>query len=312
MSYDSENTVYATDPEVEGSVSVGDGEEYDEPYHDPQTLWFHYKVQGMLQCEIGDKYGVGQTTIFRWMDKHDIPTRGKSEAKKVSAHGTNRPWEREEWLRREYDEKGKSTKQIADEEGVSPEVIQAALHDSDNIDVRPAVKRSYESTAPNLADPEWLWEEYVEKERPGTDIAASEGVSERTFYRALDDAGIEARSVREAALVREAHKNAVPKHAVPEPETGSGDTDTEGEITEAAVGGRSYSGPATGIDISWGSNATDIDRELWVPYRRKDWVEWQYERKENSIREMADLCGVDKGTICNWMDRFGIERDPDR
>lgn len=89
----------------------------------------------------------------------------------------------EEWLREQYVEKNRSTGDIANEMGLSPEGVRGRL-EGYSIDRRDA-------TVEQLRDGEWLFTEYREEKRSVGDIADELGCSEGSVYRWLDEHEIE-------------------------------------------------------------------------------------------------------------------------
>lgn len=300
--YNAENTVYATEPEAEGSVTFGSQDEYERPYRDPNWLYHQYHVMKKSQIDICEMLGVSKETVQRWMDKHGIERRSRSESQRLRYHGSQRPWESEEWLRKQYQELGKSADQIADEQGTSKMTILRSLKRK-NIPTRERHTRSKSLDSP-LKDHEWLREQYVEKRLSTGDIAEGVDYEPQSVRRELDRAGIERRSQQEAALNRYERENSIPKSRVPERGEDEDETET-GESTTAVTGKSSYDGPATGIDMSW-SDFSEKDLVKWVPYRDKDWLHWQYRSRNNTLSDIAEICGVSKQTISQWVKRHGI------
>lgn len=80
-------------------------------YHSAEWLSAQYWGKGRTLTEIADLCDVSHTTIREWMNKHDIPRRGQSEAQIDDLQ----PYHDPEWLRREYWENERSLHNIADE-----------------------------------------------------------------------------------------------------------------------------------------------------------------------------------------------------
>lgn len=298
-------TVYATEPDNQGEITFGSQEEHDKPYKDKQWLFHQYVVAKKTQGEIADIADVHQKTISRWMDKHDIPARSTGEAHKLHVHGSSRPWEDENKLRELYIEEGYTTQEIGDYFDVAQPIIYRALAAS-NIETRPP-KRDRYNTYPELENHEWLRGEY-EAGRSVANIADEVGCGETTIRKELQLAGVSIRSVQEANALRRELENAVSQVKVPQPkEDGNSSTPDDSGYATMSSGNRSYSGPSSGIDMSW-SDSSDVNREQWVPYRDEEWLRWQYWGLENSLREIGDLCSVSEPTILRHMKKLGIER----
>lgn len=64
-----------------------------EPWHDPDILEELYWEEGMSLLEIGDELGCSNTTVKRWMDRHDISTRTAPYHKPPCFHTDDRGYE---------------------------------------------------------------------------------------------------------------------------------------------------------------------------------------------------------------------------
>jgi len=82
------------------------------PWRDKTTLEQLYNQKGMTQAEIGERFGVAQKTISRWLDRHDIKP----------------PWRDEQKMRRLYEDKHLSATEIAQEFDTTPSNINKWLH----------------------------------------------------------------------------------------------------------------------------------------------------------------------------------------
>lgn len=84
-----------------------------EPYHDRETLAELYVERGLTQGEIAARFGVGQTTISKWLRKTGIVTDDPT------------PWQDEETLRWMYHDKGLEQSEIADRFGIAPNTVSS-------------------------------------------------------------------------------------------------------------------------------------------------------------------------------------------
>lgn len=299
------------DPEHTDEYSVfGPGETVEEPgqhhrerqetdvpevkYQDEEWLYQQYAILGKTLQEIADDCGVREKTIWRWVQKHDIETR----------NGGPRPgpWKDEAWLRNQYVDQQKSIFQIAKEQDCDEKTIRNWL-DEHGIAARDHSERHPASREERrYRDGEWLREQYVEYERTAGEIAEMCDVGSTTIYRWLDRHGIETRSVAASRQITETRNVAVPD----EPRQ-TRDRDADNVVDRTAGQGR-YSGPETGLDVSFQSYLGDRDGELLEsPYRDPDWLREQYQNT-GSATAIAELCDVERGTIYYWMDKFDIER----
>lgn len=88
-------------------------------YRDPDWLREQYHEKQKTQSEIASDCGVSPSAIKKWMDKHGIETRSKSEIGQKEGPHTD-----EEWLREQYHGQGRSLQDMADECGVTyPTII---------------------------------------------------------------------------------------------------------------------------------------------------------------------------------------------
>ena len=106
----------------------------------------------------------------------------------------------EEWLHEQYVVNGRGTVDIGSELGVSDVTVARYLREY-GIEVRDQTRPATER-APELADKEWLREQYVDNCRTSYDIGNELGVSDDTVLRYLEDHGIERRKSKPPATER--------------------------------------------------------------------------------------------------------------
>lgn len=80
------------------------------PYQNKEWLREKYHTEGLTGDEIADLAGCARTTIYDWMQRHDIP-RDRGEGYRVSEEEKYRDGE---WLRSKYHGEQLSTGEIAD------------------------------------------------------------------------------------------------------------------------------------------------------------------------------------------------------
>lgn len=105
---------------------------------------------------------------------------------------TDRKYRSGSWLRRQYVDRGRSTSDIGRQCGVDQVTILNWLK-------RFGIETRSTSGHPDDAkwkDEEWVREQYVELERPATEIADELGISSQTFYYWMDEHGVEREATR--------------------------------------------------------------------------------------------------------------------
>lgn len=286
--YDPGRTVYATDPEDQGEVKTGTGEEYDEPYHDPEWLHMQYHAMGRTQEEMAESCGVNCGTIRRWMNRHEIPIRDNAKAASLSQGGDTRLWDAD-WLRSQYVSQEKTTREIAEYLDVHRVTVSRALErcgiEARDRSEQAKIQHEHEYGGEKYNDPVWLEHQYKKLGKSPYDIAEENGWGAETVREALQRYGIKTRSHKSAILNAYKRKKCDSKN-----------------------GGRDLVS-AEGIDASW-RDIQDRDQSCYLQYRDPTWLRKQVERGY-SHSEIAERCNVEctSNTIKNWTDRFGIERD---
>lgn len=98
----------------------------DRPWRDAEVLEYLYHDEGLTQSEVADVLDTVQTTVQRWMNKHDIDARSRSEANISDERLLD-----EDWLREQYSDNGRTAYDIADDLGCSKTAVLRAIHRAD-------------------------------------------------------------------------------------------------------------------------------------------------------------------------------------
>ena len=161
---------------------------------DAEWLCNQYIGQEKDMVEIAEQCGCTASTVSRWLKRHDIKTRGPAE---TPNHGRKSKWldgrlDDREWLHEQYAEQKATCADIAAECECSPSTVQRRLKEH-GIETQPGRRQAKYD---RLLDPEWLHEQYVEKEQSGHEIAEEVGCGFRLVYDWLENHGIELQDYR--------------------------------------------------------------------------------------------------------------------
>jgi len=153
--------------------------------------WLHkqYVEKGMWCEEIAEECGCAVSTVYEWLCKHSIETRGKGGGKeriRENMVADDRLLDGD-WLREQYIEKRMSCIKIAKECGCSNTAVQEWLSRHD-IEIQPDLIHAADE---RLIDADWLREEYIEKQRSGYDISEELHCGVKTVYNWLNRHDIE-------------------------------------------------------------------------------------------------------------------------
>ena len=168
------------------STSNGDTQESDatEPkYRADEWLREQYVEKGLSQREVADLCGCAKSTVAKWLKKHDI------EARPSKPKLADEKLRDEEWLRGQYVDKRRTTREIAQECAGSRKAVERALKKHD-IETRAQQRRPADD---RLQDEEWLRGQYVDKRRTTHEIGQECGCVGRVVGRWLKKHGIETR-----------------------------------------------------------------------------------------------------------------------
>lgn len=160
-----------------------------QPWRDKSTLHELYVEDGLSMADTADKLDVHPSTIERWLNKHSIESRSISEA---NSNGDVDKLFDEEYCRREYHEKGKSTYDIADQLKISESTVHLWLK-KHGIETRKAYKDKPNADIDKLRDKEWLEQHYFSKSLTLLEIGEIIGCSDDNVKYWLEKHGLETR-----------------------------------------------------------------------------------------------------------------------
>ena len=149
---------------------------------DKKYLYEEYITREQSSRDIGKQLGVDHGTILRHLHKYEIPVRCHYEPRTEPINIDK------DWLREQYVEEKRSTRDIANEVGCGCYVIQKRLHKW-NIPVRSA----WDWKAIKIND-EWLREQYEVRLRSSYDIAKEVKCSPHGLLSRLKKMGVEINS----------------------------------------------------------------------------------------------------------------------
>jgi transposase-like protein len=170
------------------------------PLRNAEWLREQYCGEGRSSPDIADELDVAPTTVRRWMEQHEIGRRDMSEAK---AEGDVVPLKDPEWLHQRYVEQEQSAHDIADELGVSANVVRDWA-DKHGIQIRSLSEANAEGNVGPLRDSEWLQKQYCEQNQSIGKIGEKLGVSPQTVYNWIGRHEIELRPSR-GSLIHPEH-----------------------------------------------------------------------------------------------------------
>jgi len=274
-----------------------------ELYTDPDWLQEQYWDQERTVAEIGELTGVSETTIRRWMDRHNIETRSNSEAQ---TDGNVEPLKDPVWLEKQYWDRERTLIEIANELGVSDHAVISWMkrHGIERRDTTASEVQSNGNIEP-LKDPEWLRQQYAEKELSAGEIGEKLGVSKTPVLKYMQEHGIEPRSIAErnskgdVTPLRDAewlHKQYV-----------------EEELSQYEIADKlGVSGPTVG---NWMNRHGIKPRPEFErnsdgdirPLRNEEWLREQYVEQGKSTVEIASELGVTVHPVRDYLREYDIE-----
>lgn len=153
-------------------------------YRNDELLRYLYQEEELSTYEIADRLDCHSSTIRKWMEKNDVPTRGPRGSKQDAIY------KQEGWLRENYIYKERSADELAEEVGVANTTILRWLDEHD-IPRRPSASEIPEDA--RYTDSEWLYDKYWEEGLSMSDIGEIEGVNSSTIGTWLHRHDIEVR-----------------------------------------------------------------------------------------------------------------------
>jgi len=152
-----------------------------------------YEDEYWSTVDIADATDTTPATAQRWLEYHEITIRPFVESTSLAKTETPVPeLYDEEYLRREYIEKGKNTPEIAEDLGVSPTPVLGSLHRY-GIELRTSAESLAEGNLTPLTESDWVKQEYVVRERTIYDIGDELEVAPTTVSRYVERHGFETR-----------------------------------------------------------------------------------------------------------------------
>lgn len=201
----------------------------------------------------------------------------------------------ESWLREQYVDEWRSTRDIAAECDCSKNTIGNWL---DKFGIETGGKER-QATDERLTDREWLVQQYVEQERTKHELADECGCHVATIERWLSRHEIEKRGVkRQLSDERLADKEWL-QHQY---------TDQRTSTTEIAE----KCGVRPCVVYYWLENH-DIEtqkKDILAPDERlidPEWLQDQYVGQEKSLPDIAESCSCSTSTVASWLNRHDIE-----
>lgn len=257
-----------------------------QPWRDEAWLREQYRDRGKTIERIASEQACSERTIRNWLHEHGIPTR--SHGDRHPASRDPQPYRDADWLRTQYEERGRSADAIASDLDVNPGTIYRWL-DRHGIETRSmAESRRLTEARPAHGRPD----DHDGSRSPGVRAADERGRVgiDASFSSDLGDAGADRRlsPYRDEGWLREHY----PEHST----------------TELAAWCN-----VTPKTICYWMDKYGIERDAGnpdAPYRDPDWLRAAYDDL-GTITAVAEACGVTPGAIRYWMVEHGIERGPD-
>ena len=189
-------------PKRSHGAAVAKAKKPDAPYADESWLKEHYIEKEKSISQIAEEVGVSRGSIEYWLDKYCIETRPPGW-KTAGQNKKTGPWDDAEWLRSQYVDARKSTTDIAKEQGVSPSLVRNRLKQFGIERRSSGIKGKHWLESRSYTDGGWLREQYVEENKPTSEIASECDVSADTIYLWMEKHDIERRD--RGALSGEEH-----------------------------------------------------------------------------------------------------------
>lgn len=192
-----------------------------------------------------------------------------------------------DWLRREYLERGRSQRDIADECGVTDSTVARWL-DAHGVKKTKPVDHLAVSA-------EWLFEEYVLRRRSIVDLAAELGIAPTTMRRTLADAGIEIRTGRRPAVLDDRDWCARNLHRGID--VIAAELECRPELVRRAMQGHRLVPKSKGRSPYW-------------QLADEEWLRERYIEDGMTHQQVADLIGCSRNAVTQALHRHGIRSRP--
>lgn len=171
------------------SVAEGNAKGDISRLHDESELRRMYVEQEMSFGEIADELGTSDSTVGRWIEKHEIETRDSNQDK---SEADTELLKDADYLKKRYYEDGLTLKELGDEIGCSDDNVKYWLEKHD-LGTRSRSESFTDGDIAKANDEEWLKEQYVENERSCYDIAEELDLNFETIRKRLIEFGVERR-----------------------------------------------------------------------------------------------------------------------
>lgn len=141
--------------------------------------------------QIANELSLSPTPVRRWMKEHGIERRSPAESQ---TDGDLKLLKNEEWLREQYCERERTTREIADETGVSQRTVTNWM-DKHGIERRSLSKSHTDGDVESLKNEEWLRSQYCEQKKTIDELSDELNLSQTTVRKWLNIHDIEIRSL---------------------------------------------------------------------------------------------------------------------
>jgi transposase-like protein len=159
------------------------------PWQDKDTLVELYVEEGLTTTEIGEKLDCGEGTVWRWLDKHDIPRRNRGPKR------THTELSDPDWLREQYVDEKKTAYEIAQELGCSDVNVYYWMN-KHGLETR-SEHNGQLLADERLADKSWLREKHYDDQWSYRKIASECGVHPSSVQQWMERHGLEYQAKKE-------------------------------------------------------------------------------------------------------------------
>lgn len=163
------------------------------PWRDEFTMRRLYLEEGKSFSDIANELNISESTVGRWLSKHDIETR-KSNVEKSNADTSK--LRDPEYLERMYFEKDLHLHEVADKIGCTKENVRYWLK-KHGLGLKGKSVGKSDGEIHKLHDEKWLRTVYCQEEKSSNEIAAMLDVSDTAVREWMERHGISRRSKSE-------------------------------------------------------------------------------------------------------------------